>query len=131
MKTLVVEDDFTSRLFLQTFLSDYGECHVAVNGHEALYAFSAAIDSGNPYDLICLDIMLPELDGHAVLQGIRDIENDADLGPGDGVKIVMTTALKDMKTVVSSFRGLCDAYLVKPIDMEDLLSRLTEFKLLT
>lgn len=36
MKTLIVEDDFTSRLFLQTFLARYGKCHIAVNGKQAV-----------------------------------------------------------------------------------------------
>ena len=39
MRTLIVEDDFTSRLLLQTVLSRYGECHVAINGKEAVEAF--------------------------------------------------------------------------------------------
>ncbi|MFC1821043.1 hypothetical protein ACFLZG_08180 [Thermodesulfobacteriota bacterium] len=39
MKTLVVKDDFASRLILQKILSPYGETHVAVNGEEAIEAF--------------------------------------------------------------------------------------------
>ena len=46
MRTLIVEDDFTSRLLLQSFLSQYGECHIAVNGKEAVEAFRAAQESG-------------------------------------------------------------------------------------
>jgi two-component system chemotaxis response regulator CheY len=42
MRTLIVEDDFTSRLLLQSFLSEYGECHIAVNGREAVAAFRTA-----------------------------------------------------------------------------------------
>jgi two-component system chemotaxis response regulator CheY len=45
MKTLIVEDDFTSRLFLQKILSPYGECHIAVNGNEAVQAFQMATDN--------------------------------------------------------------------------------------
>ena len=46
MKTLVVEDDFTSRPVLQTLLSRYVECHIAVNGREAVAAFGATLESG-------------------------------------------------------------------------------------
>lgn len=130
MKTLVVEDDFTSRLLLQTLLAAYGECHVAVNGREAVLAFDASVKAGTPYDLVCLDIMLPELNGHDVLKYIRDIEVQADLQSEHGAKVVMTSALSDMKTVVSSFRGLCDAYLVKPIDTAELLQHLRNFQLI-
>jgi len=131
MKTLVVEDDFTSRLLLQTFLADFGECHVAVNGREAVLAFDASIKKGKPYDLICLDIMLPELSGHEVLKSIREIEERADLALEHGAKVIMTSALSDMKTVVSSFRELCDAYLVKPIDTQELVNHLRSFKLIS
>ena len=74
MKTLIVEDDFTSRLFLQTFLSRYGECHIAVNGREAVEAFRMAADNGSPYDLICMDIMMPEMDGQEAVKQIRALE---------------------------------------------------------
>ena len=46
MKTLIVEDDFTGRLLLQTLLSPYGECHIAVNGREAVDAFRRAMKRG-------------------------------------------------------------------------------------
>jgi len=71
MKTLVVEDDFTSRLLLQTILKAYGECHVAADGTEALAAFLEAERTEQPYQLICLDIMMPDLDGKEVLRSIR------------------------------------------------------------
>ena len=68
MKTLIVEDDFTSRAVLQTFLSRYGECHIAVNGWEAVEAFRIALESGPRYDLICMDIMMPGMDGREAVQ---------------------------------------------------------------
>ncbi len=71
MKTLIVEDDFICRKLLQTFLSGYGATDVAANGVEALLAVSQAINEDEPYDLICLDILMPELDGHKVLKQIR------------------------------------------------------------
>ena len=48
MKTLIVEDDFTSRLSMQAILSPYGECHIAVNGREAIQAFRLARAQGHP-----------------------------------------------------------------------------------
>ena len=74
MKTLIVEDDFTSRLFLQTFLSRYGDCHMAVNGKEAVEAFQMATDNGSPYHLICMDIMMPEMDGQEAVRQVRALE---------------------------------------------------------
>lgn len=52
MKTLIVEDDFTSRLLLNEILKGYGAVDVAVNGKEAIAAVASAMDGGNPYDLV-------------------------------------------------------------------------------
>ena len=87
MKTLIVEDDFTSRLLMQAILSPYGECHIAVNGREAIQAFRLARAQGHPYDLVCLDIMMPEMDGHAVLKALRAAEEAEGILIGDGAKV--------------------------------------------
>jgi two-component system chemotaxis response regulator CheY len=130
MRTLVVEDDFSSRLLLHTFLSRYGECHIAVNGREAIQAFRTSREQARQYDLICLDIMMPEVDGLEALRTIRDLEQEAGILPGGGVKIIMTTALDDSKHIFKAFNGLCDAYLTKPVELARLLQHLRECKLL-
>jgi two-component system, chemotaxis family, chemotaxis protein CheY len=123
MKTLIAEDDFTSRLLLQAILSPYGECHIAVNGREALQAFCLANDAGHPYDLVCLDIMMPELDGHAVLNALRAAEEAKGIPLGDGTKVIMTTALGDKNNVFPAFKEQCDGYLVKPINKTKMIEQ--------
>jgi two-component system chemotaxis response regulator CheY len=130
MKTLIVEDDFVSRLLMQTILSPHGACHVAVNGREAVQAFRLAAADRQSYDLICLDIMMPELDGQSVLKAIRQDEEAHGILVGDGVKIIMTTALRDWENVCVAFREMCDAYLIKPIDKKKLLTTIASFGLL-
>ena len=130
MKTLIVEDDFTSRLLLQEFLNPYGPSHVAVNGAEAVEAVTAALDTGEPYNLICLDIMMPEMDGQTALKLIRGMEEATGIFSNRGAKIIMTTALSDVKNIADAFRGLCDAYLMKPIDRARLLDELRKLKLI-
>jgi len=129
MRTLIVEDDFTSRLLLQSFLSKYGECHIAVNGKEALAAFRAGHKSGQHYNLICMDIMMPEMDGQTAIKEIRALEEAGGTLSTNGVKIIMTTALDDVKNVVQSFKSLCDAYLFKPIDTGKLLGHMKDLHL--
>jgi two-component system chemotaxis response regulator CheY len=131
MKVLIVEDDFSSRLLLQMLLTKYGECHIAVNGREAVLAFRMALDAGRPYDLICLDIMMPEMDGQAALKEMRALEEARGIVSTHGAKIIMTTALGDVKNVSAAYQELCDGYLVKPIDKAKLIGLLDELKVLT
>lgn len=129
MKTLIVEDDFTARLVLQRFLSLYGECHIAVNGKEAVDAFRIATESGACYDLICMDILLPVMNGEEAVRQIRAIEESRGILSTSGVRIIMTTAVEDVKTVIRSFQHLCDAYLIKPVHLADMLKHLRSFGL--
>jgi two-component system chemotaxis response regulator CheY len=129
MKTLIVDDDFASRLLLQAVLSRYGECHIAVNGREAVEAFRAAKENVG-YDLICLDIMMPDVDGKTALREIRALEEARGISSSAGVKIIMTTALDDVKTVAGSFHELCDAYVTKPVNTTQLLRYVRSFKLI-
>ncbi|HOO45259.1 MAG TPA: response regulator [Deltaproteobacteria bacterium] len=130
MKTLIVEDDFTSRLLLQQILNPYGECHIAKDGKEAIEAYMLAWAERSRYDLICLDIMMPEMDGQEVLKRIRTMEDSEGVMPGNGVRVIMTTCLKDKKNVFTAFNEQCDAYLVKPIDKAKMLDHLHEFGLI-
>jgi two-component system chemotaxis response regulator CheY len=75
--------------------------------------------------------MMPEMDGQAVLREIRAIEEGAGTRHERRAKILMTTALKDAKNVMTAFRELCDGYLVKPIDKAKLLKYLTELGLIS
>jgi two-component system chemotaxis response regulator CheY len=129
LRVLVVEDDFASRLLLQIFLSRYGECHMAVNGREAVEAFRLALERGQAYDLICMDIMMPEMDGREAVHHIRALEEAQGISSTYGAKIIMTTAVGDIREVIRCFRELCDSYLVKPIDLTQLLSQLKSYNL--
>jgi two-component system, chemotaxis family, chemotaxis protein CheY len=126
MKTLIVEDDFTSRLLLQEILKNFGHIDMAVNGVEAVDAMSNALEAEDPYDLICLDIMMPEMDGHSALRELRMLEEIRDIPPSRRTKIIMTTALASMTDVMAAYNDMCDGYLVKPIEKARLLQELRE-----
>jgi len=126
MKILIVEDDFTSRLLLHEVLKSYGTVELAVDGQEAVDAFHSALEAGEPYRLICLDIMMPVKDGHQTLREIRALEEKRGLLPRECTKIIMTTALGDPRNVMDSYHDLCDAYLIKPVDRGSLLKELVQ-----
>jgi two-component system, chemotaxis family, chemotaxis protein CheY len=126
MKTLIVEDDFTSQLLLRELLRGYGPCHVTLNGHEAVAAVAAALRVKAPYDLICLDIMMPEMDGQEALREIRALEKTHGFDIAQGSKILMTTALRDKDNVMRAFSEQCDGYMAKPIDKAKLVTYLRQ-----
>ena len=130
LKTLIVEDDFASFKILEEYLCEYGDCSVAVNGAETVEAFKKALDEGQPYDLICLDIMLPEMNGHLALQEICRIERKYGIADPDGVKVIMTTAIDDPEDIIKAFKEGCKAYIVKPITREKLLKEMKKLALI-
>ncbi len=130
MKTLIVEDDLISRMLMQELLKSFGLAHVAVNGEEAVKAVRLALMTDDPYHLVCLDIMMPGLDGQQALRMIRQMEEDRGIQISNGSKIIMTTALDDSENKIGAFSGLCDGYLTKPIEKEKLLNELYRLKLI-
>lgn len=118
MKILLAEDDFATRKFMLGFLSKYGECDVTVDGMEAVDAYLMALEDGEPYDLVCLDIMMPVMDGYQALVGIRNLEKERDIPQEKAVKVIMTTALNDESNVKMAFELGCTVYSGKPIDQE-------------
>ena len=121
MRIMIAEDDRMSRTFLQKFFADYGECDVAVDGMEAIDLFMDSLKYKKPYDLACLDIMLPKVDGLRVLKVIRAMEEQHDVTDANRLRIIMMTALADVDYVDEAFRLGCDAYATKPIDTEKVL----------
>jgi two-component system chemotaxis response regulator CheY len=117
MRILIAEDDFASRTFMSKFLSDYGECDLTVDGIEAVEAFLLGCDMGMPYDLVCLDIMMPRVDGVKALKAIRDIEKQKGVDEDKRVKVIMVSALNDTESVKMSYDTGCEAYASKPIDI--------------
>jgi len=130
-RVLIVEDDFFCRQLLMELLKDHFEIiHIAVNGREAVEAFDHSLAANEPYDLICLDIMMPEMDGHTALQEFRKLEQQKGIGGNDLVKVLMTTALNTPKDVIGAFlKGSCEGYLTKPINHEKLHDYLKQFGL--
>lgn len=118
MKILLAEDDFATRKFMAGFLSKYGECDITVDGMEAVDAFMMALEDGEPYDLVCLDIMMPVMDGYQALVGIRNLEKERDIPQEKAAKVIMTTALNDESNVKMAFELGCTVYSGKPIDQE-------------
>jgi two-component system chemotaxis response regulator CheY len=129
LQLLLVEDDSANRLLLQTFLSRYGECRSVVNGIEAVESVRAALEHKQEYALICMDITMPEMNGQEAVRQIRALEEAAHVHPERAAHIVMTTATADIREVFRCFREGCDGYILKPIDLPELLNLMRSWQL--
>lgn len=129
IKSLIVEDDFAARRLMQIYLDPHGECSIAINGIEAINAIKHGIKENAPYDLVCLDIMMPQMDGMETLENIRKIEEENGIQGLDQVKVIMTTAKSLSKDIFAAFKTGCEAYLIKPIKKSDLLDQMEKLGL--
>ena len=131
MNILIAEDDFTSRRLLQNILAPYGESMITVNGEEAVEAFTLALEQGRPFDLVCMDIMMPVMDGQEALREIRAVEQRNGVKPADEAKIIMITALGDPRNVVDAYyKGGAALYLTKPIDVRAFIDAVRQLGLI-
>ncbi len=124
MKTLIVDDDFANRKMMQQRFNRYGQTHLASNGKQAIEIFTEALKTDEPFDLICLDIAMPVMDGHETLKEFRRIEEVLRVDAVRAANILMITAMADRDNVVQAIGNNCQGYLVKPLDMKRLKNEL-------
>jgi two-component system chemotaxis response regulator CheY len=129
MRILIADDELTSRLILQKTLSAFGACDIVNNGQEAVEAYGRSVEVGHRYDLVCLDIMMPLVDGHEALRRVRELEDSAGIAEADRTKVIMITSLHDAGNIMTAIRARGNAYLVKPISVGKILKRLKDLGL--
>ncbi len=116
MKILIVEDDYASRLFLESLLESNGhEFRSAENGIEGLNIF----EEYNP-DIVLTDIKMPIMDGLELLEAIRDKNSDA--------IIVIITAFGSENYAIQALHLGANNYLKKPVSGQELLRLLKKYK---
>ncbi|SKA08997.1 two-component system, chemotaxis family, response regulator CheY [Trichlorobacter thiogenes] len=127
MRSLIVDDDDMGRLMLASFLEEFGPCDQAENGQQALELIDAAATAASPYNLICLDIIMPIMDGTTTLRGIRE----RDQQQGKRTKVFMISACSSPQDIEDAFfEGDCDDYVVKPFQREAVTQMLQRHKLI-
>jgi two-component system chemotaxis response regulator CheY len=131
MKTLIAEDDFVCRQIMKDIFKKYGDFDIVVDGEEAIQAFRLAWKDNEPYDLVCMDIMMPRMDGKEALKHIRAFEKEMNIRGLNEVKVIMTTALGDPKTVFEAYyKSGATSYLVKPLTEKKIFEEIQSFGLL-
>lgn len=124
MRILIVDDDFVSRTKMHAIIEDFGECVLVENGGGAITVFKAAWEKGLPFDLMTLDIVMPDIDGMEVLQSIRKIEEEKKVPDEKKIKIVMVTSQSEKEKIIECLKSGCDDYIVKPFNEETILTKL-------
>ena len=111
IKLLVIEDDKTLSENMKEIISEIGEVTQAYDGSEGLYEAETGI-----YDLIILDLMMPEMNGYEVLSALRK--------KGLQTPVLILTAKDGLEDKVTGFQKGADDYLTKPFYREELLMRI-------
>lgn len=130
MRTLLVEGDYSTRKLMNRCFSQYGEVDVTEDGEEAVDAFIMAMEEEESYDVICLDILMPVMDGFEVLKAIRSIETEKGIEKKNRVKVIMIADSTEKENLERAFELGCDAYSGKPIDLKKLEGMLEKFGLI-
>ena len=116
MSVLIIEDEPKVAAFIEKGLNELGfYTSVAFNGTEGLEKAKK-----NPFEVILLDVNLPDVNGFEICQAVRD--------QGLDVRILMLTAFGSLQDKVNGFDAGADDYLVKPFEFAELVARIKALK---
>lgn len=129
MKMLVVDDELVSRKKMIKIISDFGQCEGVKNGKAAVSAVMKSLEDWKPYNLITLDVSMPDINGTQVLDAIRKLEEERGLDEDEKTKILMVTSHSDVETV-KACAGKCDGYIVKPFNKDVMVAKMKKIGVL-
>jgi two-component system chemotaxis response regulator CheY len=126
LKILIADDEMVSRGKMQRLMDKVGECFAVESGKEAIQVFKRAFEEGQPFHLVMLDIVMPEMDGIETLTKIRAFEEEKNVPKEKMVKVIMVTAYSDKKTILECMRAGCDDYIKKPFKKEMIIKKMVK-----
>ncbi len=130
MKILIVDDDPVTRSLLKKQISGLAECSEAENGKAAIEAYLNSLDENRPFQIITLDIMMPDMDGQTVLEAIRKVEREKKLARREKARILMISSRSDRATILACVQLGCDDYIAKPFERDILLKKIKRLSVL-
>lgn len=129
-RALIVDDSRYQRHLIIQALDGRFTTEEAADGRQAVALFQAAWEAGRPFDLIVMDILMPELSGHDALAGIRRLEEAAGAPGQRRTPAVMLSSLDDPANMLrAQFESGAQAYVTKPFTPQTLLEALASLSL--
>lgn len=128
MKILIVDDVRMHLKILEKFLSSHGEVDSAGGGAEAISLLKKSFKDKLFYDLICLDLMMPEVSGYEVLEKIHQLEKKYQ--PPEPIKVIIISSINERNKVVGVLKQGVHGYLVKPFSQEKINLELTRLQII-
>jgi HD-like signal output (HDOD) protein/CheY-like chemotaxis protein len=127
MRILIADDETVSREKLRLIMTHFGEVEAFESGAEAFMAYEAAHEAKTPFNLIMLDINMPEKNGIQVLLEIRASETLLNLSNKEKAIVLMVTSKTDKGHIVSCVQAGCDSFIAKPFDLPVVSEKLAKF----
>jgi len=130
LRIMTIEDDPTTGLLMHYILKLHGDSVLCQTGAEGLALFRAGLEDGDPFDLVVLDLLLPDLHGDEILREIREEEFRRGIHASGRQRcsVIINTSRGDLDQLMESLKNEPDGYLIKPIDMELLVGKVASLK---
>ncbi len=130
MRTLVVEPSPVNRAFLLGVMEDQGPCVAAATAGEGLRLFLQALEREEPFDVVFLDVQLPDMNGLQALETMRAEEARLGVPPLKAAKALITSAADDERAAARAyFQGQAISYLTRPLTVGKIFNELERFGL--
>lgn len=130
MRALIIDDDPQTHALLRSVLAPLAQVVATLNASSGLEAFRQSLEQNVPFDVVFLDIVLPDLDGHQALLRLRGLEDAFALEDKPTVSIVVSE-LRDAKNINRAFFvGGAASYLAKPLNANQIRAELAKFGLM-
>lgn len=131
MKILITDDQEGDRELMKDILDPFGHCTLAGDGREAVIAFEDAMEMGERFDLVTLDVQMPNMDGHEALDALRTIERKLKIPVQQETIILMATTMDSPEHYMKALNyGGCNDYFIKPVTKSLMVNYLTKHRLI-
>jgi two-component system, chemotaxis family, chemotaxis protein CheY len=121
IKTLIIDDEIQGYTCIKSML---GVCDIVESGLIGVEYAETALKIKSYYNLILLDVVIPDLDGIEVIRKIRDLEKSYNIKSSSEAKVVVVSSRRDEPTILEAFRNGATGGIDKPVATDLFLIKL-------